>query len=346
MLTLSNYNEIELKEMLSSLNIPNFKIKSINKWLLNGYNFDEMSNIDKGTREKLKTDFMDQSVKIKKDYISSDGTVKLLFELNDGELIEGVLMKYSYGNTLCISSQIGCRMGCVFCASGMDGLKRNLTPSEILGQVVQTNRYLGGSITKREITNIVMMGSGEPLDNYDNVMKFLQLINCENSLNISKRNISISTSGIVPKIKQMADENLGITLTISLHNPINSERAKIMPITKSYSVEEVVKSAKYYFNKTGRRVVFEYTLIKGENDNISYAMEIQKLLKGFPVHVNCIIYNEVVGKDLVPITRKEGYKFVQSLNDLGVSATLRRQMGVDIEGACGQLKRRYLNDEI
>lgn len=345
MIILSDYNLIELQNELASYNLPKYKVKEINKWLLNGYKFDEMTNIDKVTREKLKSCYNDVPIEILKTYTSIDGTIKILYKLADGNLIEGVLMSYEYGNTLCISSQVGCRMGCVFCASTMSGLERNLLASEMLGQVTVANRLVGGNFTTRKITNIVLMGSGEPLDNYDNVVKFIKLIGDENSLNTSRRNISLSTCGIVPKIKQLADDDLGVTLTISLHNPFDEERKNLMPIAKSFSIKELIDSARYYFEKTGRRVVFEYTLISGVNDSEKYAIELAKILKGFPNHVNCIIYNEVLGKSLTPPTRKDGYRFCEVLEKLNVSATLRRQMGVDIEGACGQLKRRFQSGE-
>ncbi len=335
-------NEI-FESTLLEVGLKSFQVKTVKKWLLNGYSFDEMTDIPKGIREKLKESYIDVPLTVMKDFVSKDGTVKLLYKTHDGELLEGVIMHYEYGNTICISSQIGCRMGCRFCASGMDGLKRDLTASEMLAEVTTANRYLGGGKSDRRITNIVLMGSGEPLDNYDNVMRFLELINSESSLNVSMRNISLSTSGIVPKIKELAEKNIGVTLTISLHNPINEERKEIMPITNAYSVEEIVQAARYYFEKTGRRVVFEYTLIKGVNDGEKYIDKLAKLVKGFPSHVNCIIYNEIKGKDFMPTTRKDGYAFVAKLNEKGISATLRRQMGVDIEGACGMLRRRYLD---
>ncbi len=344
-MTLSCLNFNELNEVLVEYKLPKFKVKEINKWLLNGYKFHEMSNIDKGTREKLAENYNDIPISILKEYVSSDGTIKFLFQLGSGELIEGVLMKYVYGNTLCISSQIGCRMGCTFCASTINGLERNLTSAEMLGQVTVVNRHMGGDFKERKITNVVLMGSGEPLDNYDNVVKFLELVESVESLNISRRNISLSTCGIVPNIKRMADDNVGVTLTISLHNPFNENRCAIMPIGNKYSVKELIDSARYYFKKTGRRVVFEYTLIKGINDSEEFAVELARILQGFPTHVNCIIYNEVKGKSLMPPTRKDGYAFVELLTKYNQSATLRRQMGVDIEGACGQLKRRFVDGE-
>lgn len=342
---LSDYNLSELTEVLSDFKFPKFRIKQINEWLMKGYKFSEMTNIGKDLRIKLDEKFDDIPVKIMEDYKSVDGTVKFLYQLNDGLLIEGVLMKYEYGNTLCISTQVGCRMGCTFCASTMNGLERNLTPGEMLGEVTIANRFLGGDKKTRKITNIVLMGSGEPLDNYENVLKFIELINSENSLNISHRNISLSTCGIVPKICELADLHLGVTLTISLHNPFNERRKEIMPIANRYSVDEIISASRYYFNTTGRRVIFEYTLIKGVNDTEEYADELAKILSGFPTHVNCIIYNEVKGKSLLPPTRKDGYRFCRLLEDRGLTATLRRQMGVDIEGACGQLKRRFLEEK-
>lgn len=341
---LSDLNKEQFETELKTVGLKAFQIKAVRTWLENGYRFDEMTDIPKSAREKLEDTYIDLPLEVMRDFVSKDGTVKLLYKTHDNELLEGVIMRYEYGNTICISSQIGCRMGCKFCASGMDGLKRNLTASEMLAEVTTANRYLGGGKGDRRITNIVLMGSGEPLDNYDEVMRFLEEINSESSLNISMRNISLSTSGIVPKIKELADKNLGVTLTISLHNPFNDERKEIMPITNAYSVEEVVDAARYYFKKTGRRVVFEYTLIKGVNDGERYIDGLSRIVKGFPSHVNCIIYNEIKGKDFTATTRKDGYAFVEKLTKKGISATLRRQMGVDIEGACGMLRRRYMEN--
>ena len=340
---LTDLSEDKLAETLENVGLKKFQQKSLLNWLYNGYRFSEATDVPKSAREKLESGFIDVPLTVLKDFVSKDGTVKLLYKTSDGELLEGVIMHYEYGNTICISTQIGCRMGCKFCASGIDGLKRNLTASEMLAEVTTANRYLGGGKGDRRITNIVLMGSGEPLDNYDNVMRFFELVNSENSLNISMRNVSLSTSGIVPKINELADKNIGITLTISLHNPFNEERKEIMPITNAYSVEEVVAAAKNYFAKTGRRVVFEYTLIKGVNDGNKYVDKLASLIRGFPAHVNCIIYNEIKGKDFLPTTRRDGYTFVEKLKNRGLSATLRRQMGVDIEGACGMLRRRYLD---
>ncbi|MBR6692451.1 MAG: 23S rRNA (adenine(2503)-C(2))-methyltransferase RlmN [Clostridia bacterium] len=345
MIILSDLDNKIFEEELLALNLKSFQIKAVKKWLLNGYKFDEMSDIPKNAREVLKEKYIDIPVSILEHYISKDGTVKFLYKTYTEDLVEGVVMKYEYGNTICVSSQVGCRMGCKFCASGIDGLKRNLSPSEILACVSLANRFLGGGKGDRKITNVVLMGSGEPLDNFDNVLEFIKMLKSEQSLNISERNVSLSTCGLVPKIRELADKSSGITLTISLHNPFNEERRQIMPITNAYRIEEVIGAAKYYFEKTGRRVVFEYTLIKGENDDDRHARELVRITRGFPTHINCIIYNEIKGKDFKAITRKDGYAFVSKLEKLGASATLRRQMGVDIEGACGMLKRRYLQCE-
>ena len=254
-------------------------------------------------------------------------------------------MKYKYGYTLCVSTQVGCRMRCAFCASGIDGLVRNLSCGEILGQVIEVNQFLEGSLKgDRKITNIVLMGSGEPLDNYDNVKKFVKLVNNENGLNISERNISLSTCGIVENIYRLADDDMQITLTISLHAPFDDMRKKLMPIANKYTINDIIKACKYYFNKTGRRVVFEYVLIKNVNTTDECINELVRLMKGFSYHINVISLNNVEEKDLQGTTREEAFEFVKKLQDRHISATLRRTMGQDIDGACGQLRRKYLKE--
>lgn len=238
-------------------------------------------------------------------------------------------------------------MNCAFCASGLNGLIRNLTAGEMLGEVVAANRYVSGGLKdKRGIINIVLMGSGEPLDNYDNTVKFLRLVSDEKGLNISTRNISLSTCGLVPQMYNLSEENLHVNLTVSLHSPFNEERKRIMPVAKKYTIEEILKACDYYFEKTGRRFIFEYVLIKGENDTIRHANELIRLLKGRPCHLNLIRLNDVKEKNLTGVTDKEAYRFMGILIKGGLSATLRRRMGDDIEGACGQLRRRFLENEI
>lgn len=252
-------------------------------------------------------------------------------------------MPHDYGNTICVSTQIGCRMGCTFCASGLDGLLRNLTPGEILGQVIAVNRDNGGALKdNRAVTNIVLMGSGEPFDNYDSVLKFLNLVSDENGINISERNISLSTSGLADKVRKFADSGHKVTLSISLHAPFDALRSKLMPVNRAFNIEKIISASKYYFEKTGRRVIFEYTLIKGENDNDNCAKELARLTRGFPSHVNLIRLNEVKEHNHVAPTEDGAKEFLKKLESLGVSATIRRSLGNDIEGACGQLRRRYL----
>lgn len=342
---LLNYNLEQLKQIILDMEEKPFRANQIYKSINLGLEFEQMTDISKGLRTELSKKFYAQSVKILKFYKSIDGTQKFLFSLNDGNLIEGVLMKYKYGYTLCISTQVGCRMNCAFCASGLEGLVRNLEPSEILGQIIAVNKYLNGGLQdKRAVTNVVMMGSGEPLDNYDNVITFLRLVSHSDGINISPRNISLSTCGLVPKIYQLANENLPINLTISLHSPIDEERQKIMPIAKAYSIKEILDACQHYFEKTKRRYIFEYVLIKGNNDSSIHAETLIKLLKGRPCHINIIRLNEVKENQLKSTTDKDAYRFMGILEKAGISATVRRKMGEDIEGACGQLRRRYIEN--
>jgi len=343
--SLLNYGFEELKSLLVERNEKPFRATQIFKALHSGLEFSEMTELSKTLRESLSEEFSAQTVKIIKTLKSVDGTEKFLFLLNDGNVIEGVLMKYSYGNTLCVSTQVGCRMGCKFCASGLHGLVRNLTAGEILGEVIAANKYSGGKLGEdRKIINVVLMGSGEPLDNYDNVIKFLRLLNDKNGLNISARNVSLSTSGLVPKIYELAEENIPITLTISLHNPFDDERAKVMPVAKRYKISEILSACENYFKKTGRRYIFEYVLIKDENDDVRHADALIKLLKGKPCHVNLIRLNEVKENNLKSAADKDAYRFLGLLEKGGLSATVRRRMGADIDGACGQLRQRYLDE--
>ena len=331
----------QLKNYIATIGEKSFRAGQIFRALHKGLDFSEMTDISKSLRERLSEDFTAQSVKIIKSLVSVDETEKFLFLLNDGNVVEGVLMKYKYGNTICVSTQVGCRMNCAFCASGLDGLIRNLTPGEILGQVIAVNKD-NKQGDERAITNIVLMGSGEPFDNYDNVTKFLDLVNAEGGLNISMRNISLSTCGLCDKIYKLADDGYNLTLTISLHAPDDETRLKIMPVTKKYSVEDIKKAVKYYFDKTGRRIVFEYSMIAGVNDSISHAKALVNLLKGLTCHVNIIALNYVKERGLKGTNNDNIKEFMDYLEKNKISATRRRTMGADIDGACGQLRRKYL----
>ena len=342
---LLNYNLEQLKNIILELNEKSFRAGQIYKALHLGLDFSEMTELSKSLRERLSERFISQPVQIIKSLKSVDGTEKFLFKLVDGNVIEGVLMKYKYGYTLCVSTQVGCRMGCAFCASGLNGLIRNLETAEILGEVIAANRYLSGGLgEKRKIINIVLMGSGEPLDNYDNVLSFLRLVSDANGINISQRNISLSTSGLPPKMLKLAEENLSINLTVSLHSPFDDERQLIMPVAKKYKIVEILDACSYYFKKTGRRYIFEYVLILGNNDTPRHADALVSLLKGRPCHVNLIRLNEVKENSLKSVTDKEAYRFLGLLEKAGLSVTLRRRMGEDIDGACGQLRQRYLEE--
>ena len=342
MVLLQDLSLSELNQYLTeNYDVKPFVAKQIYGWLTKSVDFDGMTNVPKALREQLKQNCVAVSCKIVQTLTSElDGTQKFLFELYDGNVIEGVLMKYKYGNTLCVSSQVGCRMGCKFCASTIGGLVRNLSAGEILGQVLAVNALGNGK--ERHVTNIVLMGSGEPLDNFDNVVKFLQLVTDENGINISERNISLSTCGVVPRIRELADMCFSLNLTLSLHNADNDERKEIMPVTNAYSVEEAVAACRYYFQKTGRRVIIEYTLIDKQNDSYSHALKLASLLRDMAVHVNVIALNPVKETGLKGTSEGNLKKFIGYLEKLGVSATRRRTMGQDIEGACGQLRRRYL----
>lgn len=341
MILLQDFTLEELTEYLTAnYNVKPFVAKQVYGWLTKSVDFDGMTNISKDLRESLKRKCVAVSCKIIKTLSSADGTQKFLFELFDGNVIEGVLMKYKYGNTLCVSSQVGCRMGCKFCASTLEGLNRNLSAGEILGQVSSVNALEKSG--ERYVTNIVLMGSGEPLDNFDNVVKFLRLVTSKNGLNVSERNISLSTCGIASKMRELADLGFSVNLTISLHNADSEQRKQIMPITNAFSVEEVISACRYYFEKTGRRIIAEYTLIDGQNDSYSHALKLASLLRGISAHVNIIALNPVKETGLKGTSENNLKKFIKYLDKLGISATRRRTMGQDIEGACGQLRRRYL----
>ncbi len=342
---IQDYSLEELKSLMSKWNEKSFRAKQIMDNIILGKKISDFSNISNDLKQKLLQKFYDFPLKIHTILEGKDGTKKFAYELCDGNIIEGVLMSYKYGNTLCVSTQVGCRMGCKFCASTLNGLVRNLTAGEILSQVLLVNAFLGGKKDReRAITNVVLMGSGEPLDNYDNVVKFIRLVNSVDGLNISERNISLSTCGIVPNIIKLAHENLQVVLTISLHAPNDEIRKKIMPIANRYSVSEIIASAKDYFGITGRRVIFEYALTDGVNNSPECARELASLIKGFPSHVNLIPLNEVKERELKTVTRKKAEQFADILSKLGVSVTIRRTIGEDIGGACGQLRNSIINE--
>ena len=344
---LADYSLEQLNNILKDIGEPSFRAKQLFLASHSYKIYEEMTNIPKTLREKLKMkEIFDIPVKIIKTLESKDGTKKFLFELFDGNVIEGVLMKYKYGYTQCVSTQVGCRMHCAFCASGLNGLVRNLSAGEILGQILAVNKMLDGGLEdKRKITNVVLMGSGEPLDNYDNVVAFLRNVSATGGINISPRNISLSTCGLVPKIYDLAKENLSVNLTISLHSPFDDERKKIMPVANAYSIKQILDACTNYFKETGRRYIFEYVLINGNNNLKRHADELIKLLSGRPCHINLIRLNSVKENDLKAVSEQEAYKFMGLLTKAGLSATLRRQMGVDIDGACGQLRQKYLKEE-
>ena len=334
------HNENEICQEMERLGLPKFRGKQIFDALINGLKLDEISVFSSDFKQKIEEFY--PKTKIFKKFISKDGTKKYLIQFEDGAIVECVLMSYKYGNTLCLSTQVGCRMGCKFCASTLNGLERNLTAGEMLSEVYLINRDNGGSSKNRFVTNLVLMGSGEPLDNFDNVCKFLKMISSSESLNISERNISLSTCGLVDKIKELADKNFGISLTISLHATTDEARKSIMPIANRWSIAQILDACDYYFAKTGRRFYIEYTLVKGVNDSAIDAQRLANLLKGKVCHVNLIMLNPVAERKLCSTDRKEAEKFCKKLNALGISATIRRSMGQDIAGACGQLRNKFV----
>lgn len=341
---IQDYTLKELKQEMDARNVKRFRAEQIYLFGQAYEKIENMSNLPLELREELKKEFTSTPLEIFKEFKSKDGTIKFLYRLADDNLIEGVLMKYKYGYTLCVSTQVGCRMGCCFCASGIDGKVRDLAAGEILGQVLAANRYLGGGLKKdRKITNIVLMGSGEPLDNYDNVVRFIELVSASEGINISPRNISLSTCGIVPKIKLLADQQLGITLTVSLHATTDENRRKIMKIATAYSLADLIEALQYYFKKTGRRIVFEYILSKG-NVSAADARRFASLTKGMSVHVNMIPINKTPNSPLLPAPEQKVHEFFETLKEAGISATTRRTLGSDISASCGQLRRRVLSD--
>lgn len=335
-----DYNELE--SLIISMGEKKFRAKQIYEWIHVKLidSFDRMTNISANFREKLKEEcelIVHTPVEILTSQI--DGTQKYLFKLNDGNIIESVLMKYHHGNSVCISTQVGCRMGCRFCASTLDGLERNLTPSEMLEEI-----YRIQSITGERVSNIVLMGSGEPMDNFDNVVKFIKLISDENGLHISQRNITISTCGIVSGIKKLADMGMQITLALSLHASDDDTRKSLMPVANKYSITEILDACDYYFEKTKRRVSYEYSLVAGVNDTEEEARKLSSLLKGKNCHVNLIPVNPIKERDYKQSELAAVLKFKNCLEQNRINATIRREMGRDIQGACGQLRKSYVEN--
>lgn len=334
----------ELNSEITSIGLPKFRTGQIYSWLHEKGvdSFDEMTNLSKDLREKLKQNYFIPSIKIEDKYVSKiDSTVKYLFKLYDGEYVEAVIMKYKYGYTICISSQVGCKMGCRFCASTLAGFKRNLLPSEMESQLHSAQKDLN-----IRISHIVLMGIGEPLDNYENVIKFIKTVNNDKGLNISMRDITLSTCGIVPKIYDLANEQMPITLTLSLHAPNDKIRSSMMPVNDKWGVDEAIAACKKYAEKTGRRVSFEYTLINGVNDTEECAKELASKLAGMLCHVNLIPVNDVEERGNVRSTDKSIKNFCEALYSLGINATIRRTLGSDINASCGQLRRKKNEGEI
>ncbi|MFI3227046.1 MAG: 23S rRNA (adenine(2503)-C(2))-methyltransferase RlmN [Clostridia bacterium] len=339
---IKDYELHELEAKIVEIGLQKFRAKQIYKWLNEGVtSFDEMSNISKDMREKLSQNFVLSYPEIVRKQVSAiDGTRKYLFKLQDGEMVESVLMQYKHGNSVCVSSQVGCRMGCKFCASGLLGLTRNLRPSEILDQIIFIQKESG-----LKVSNIVLMGTGEPLDNYDSVLKFLRLVNAKEGLNIGHRHISLSTCGVVDKIYKLMEEKLQITLSISLHCPDDESRSKIMPINNKYKIDTLIKACKDYFDYTGRRISYEYTMIDGVSDSVEQAKLLAKKLKGKPCHVNLIPLNSVTETGLQTSSNTKISKFRDILEKSGISATVRRTLGPDIDASCGQLRKREMGEQ-
>ena len=339
---IKSLNLNELKIEMEALGEKAFRAKQMYEWMhvKLARDFNEMTNLSEKLRQKCSELYDYTSLEMVRVQESKlDGTRKFLFGLKDGNVVESVWMKYKHGNSVCISSQVGCRMGCKFCASTLDGLERSLEPSEMLDQIYVISRYTG-----ERVSNVVVMGSGEPMDNYDNLLKFIELLTDENGLNISQRNITVSTCGLVPKMKELADEKLQITLALSLHATTDEKRRKLMPIANKYGIEELMEACKYYFDKTGRRLTFEYSLVGGVNDTDEDAKELIELVKPLNCHVNLIPVNPIKERDFVESNASRVIAFKNKLEKNKINVTIRREMGRDIDGACGQLRRRHMNE--
>ena len=333
------YTYEQLQEELSGIGEKAFRGKQIYEWLhvRLADSFDEMTNLSKALREKLEAQYVILPVEpAARQESKLDGTNKFLFRLWDGNMVESVLMRYKHGNSVCISSQVGCRMGCRFCASTIGGLERNLSPSEMLGQIYQIQKMIG-----ERVSNVVIMGTGEPLDNYENFLTFIRLLTDEHGLHISQRNITVSTCGIVPRMYDLAKEKLQITLALSLHGSTQEKRKQLMPVANKYDLREVLEACDNYFHETGRRITFEYSMVHGVNDTEEDARELTALLKHRNCHLNLIPVNPIKERDFERPDRKNALNFKNKLEKSGINVTIRREMGSDIDGACGQLRRRY-----
>ncbi len=330
----------ELEGELLALGEKAFRAKQIYDWIhvKLAESFGEMTSLSKELRQKLEQAFSLTCLKVVDEKVSAiDGTRKFLFGLEDGNIIESVWMQYHHGNSVCISSQVGCRMGCRFCASTLDGLERNMRASEMLDQIYRIQR-----ITGERVSNVVVMGSGEPMDNYENVVRFIHLISHEKGLNISQRNLTVSTCGLVPQIRRFAEEGLQVTLALSLHAPNDQVRETLMPVARSYGLKDVLAACHYYYEKTGRRLTFEYSLVQGVNDNAREARALSRLIKDQHGHVNLIPVNPIKERDFVQSGQKAIQEFKNILEKSGINVTIRREMGRDIGGACGQLRKSFI----
>ena len=339
---LKSMNFEQVKAVMEELGEKAFRAKQIYEWMHMKLvdSFDEMTNLSKALRDKLSENFELTSLHVvDKRESAKDGTCKFLFELSDNRVIESVLMKYKHGNSVCISSQVGCRMGCRFCASTLGGLERNLTPAEMLDQIYKIQKMSG-----ERVSNVVLMGTGEPLDNYDNVLQFIQLLTDENGLNISQRNITVSTCGLVNRIRDLANEELQITLAISLHAPNDKIRKEIMPIANKYTINEIIDAVTFYYNKTGRRISFEYSLVEGVNDSEENAKELIHVVRGLNCHVNLIPVNPIKERDFKQTQMQFVQNFKNILEKNRINVTIRREMGSDIDAACGQLRKSYMDE--
>ncbi|HOP11479.1 MAG TPA: 23S rRNA (adenine(2503)-C(2))-methyltransferase RlmN [Oscillospiraceae bacterium] len=324
-----------VRDWVKDRGLPSYRADQILKWAYGGAEtFDDMTNLPQSLRDSLKTDFALQEVTTDRVLLSEDGTKKFLFAITGGEKVEGVLMKYKYGNSVCISTQAGCRMGCKFCASPPAGFCRNLTAGEMLGQVTEAGKECGG-----RVDNIVLMGIGEPLDNFENVVIFLKNLSAPDGYQLSLRHVSLSTCGLADKIRELAEHKFGLTLSISLHAPNDAIRDKLMPINKKYQIAQLLSAVDYYTRMTGRRVVFEYALIRGVNDSVENARELAALLRGKLCHINLIACNPVKGTGFFPPSAQTVQKFYKTLEECGASVTIRRTMGADLDASCGQLRR-------
>lgn len=339
MTDIKSMNMEELKELMVQIGEKPFRAKQIYGWLHEHLvtSYDEMANIPKNLKEKLKDYPITALEELDVQTSKVDGTRKYLFRLSDGNMIESVLMRYKYGNSVCISSQAGCRMGCRFCASTIGGLTRNLLPSEMLDQIYRIQTSIG-----ERISNVVVMGTGEPLDNYDNLLRFIHILTEDGGIHISQRNLTVSTCGLVPRIYELADEKLQMTLAVSLHAPNDEKRRELMPIANKYSVDELLEACRYYFAKTGRRITFEYSLVHGVNDTPEDAKELMGILKDRNCHLNLIPVNPIKERNYEKPDKKSAENFKNKLEKNGINVTIRREMGSDIDGACGQLRRKTM----